>query len=340
MSGQPVFLSWQNQTDEGRQRCLLRDAVKDAVKRAGNGFEYDEATRGSTGATDIWEDIERKIRSCAVFVPDLTFIGQAWNESSQTLLPNPNVIWEYSLARSIKDPNLCLPILNTHHGDVSRLPFDLSRRRVSIQFDLPDDADEDARAKAQNRIADELTGLLRRIVKSRALNLGLSEVARSIVEIYATESEHGIRGDPYHTPDELQSLTGRSASEIQEGLDELHVSQVLIDGPGQHLGASEQLFYLYDSLFFDWNPAEDAKALAQRLVGSDSDQLSARQVAGNTGWEARRINPALRFLVAHGLVREFGTVDSPYSPARIGETPETRRFVKDDIQLTSFRSRG
>ena len=65
-----------------------------------------------------------------------------------------------------------------------------------------------------------------------------------------------------------------------------------------------QLFFRFDPLFTDWDPAQDAQRIAGDLIAGSrpgSNQLSASGLASLYGWKPRRLNPALLFLETHKL---------------------------------------
>src|SRR5436309_14112118 len=90
-----VFYSWQAHTHQDVNLILIRTSLEEAIRRLDLGLEFDEAERES-GSKMIFETIREKIESCAIFVPDLTFIGQS--HDGRKLLPNPNVLVEYGYA--------------------------------------------------------------------------------------------------------------------------------------------------------------------------------------------------------------------------------------------------
>ncbi|ARW16876.1 hypothetical protein S101446_01750 [Komagataeibacter europaeus] len=51
------------------------------------------------------------------------------------------------------------------------------------------------------------------------------------------------------------------------------------------------LFVTFDKQFMDWDPEQDARDLAVRLLNLDTDYVDRAEVAGSLGWPACRFNP-------------------------------------------------
>ncbi len=92
----------------------------------------DQAARDTTGAINITESIEEKIKQCDVFIADISIINRG---SKFRMTPNPNVMFELGLAaESVGWSNIIL-VLNKNYGNFDDLPFDIKIRR-SIPFEL------------------------------------------------------------------------------------------------------------------------------------------------------------------------------------------------------------
>lgn len=83
-------------------------------------------------------------------------------------------------------------------------------------------------------------------------------------------------------------------------------------------------------MFKPWNVKDDALAVAEMLVNGEHtghNQLVSVRLSQRLEWKPRRLNPALTYLVQHGVVRTSDTNSYPFAHYSILETPETRRFV-------------
>src|SRR5687767_13550735 len=78
-----VFYAWQSDRDEDACRYLIRDALKQALRKlkadakvqSAPPFELDHDTKGITGHPHIAAAIRKKIKACGVFVADLTHVA-------------------------------------------------------------------------------------------------------------------------------------------------------------------------------------------------------------------------------------------------------------------------
>lgn len=171
-----VFWSWQNDSDSKTNRQFIRDALAKAVEEAGEALgledaerpELDHDTKDTPGMTEITSTILRKISESAVFVADLTPIGEA---VSGKALPNPNVLIELGWALSELGPDRIIAILNTHAATPDDLPFDIRHRRA-LTYELAPDADKPerriVRAKLTSDLAEAITANLRQYSEEQA----------------------------------------------------------------------------------------------------------------------------------------------------------------------------
>ena len=147
-----IFYSWQSDLPNSTNRNFLENILKQSIKAVATdvgfaaaerdeGLELDKDTKGVPGTPPIVEAIFDKISNCAVFVPDLSFIGST-TDGRGRLLPNPNVLIEYGWALSTVGHSRIVPIMNTAYGEVSMesLPFDMRHRRHPLTYSLADDA--------------------------------------------------------------------------------------------------------------------------------------------------------------------------------------------------------
>lgn len=154
-----VFYSWQSDTPSKLNRNFLEEALREALKRLhldatlevalrDATLELDKDTQGVTGSPPIAETILKKIEQCAVFVADLTFVGESMNgltnqSGKGRLFSNPNVLIEYGYALRCHGHTALVGIMNTAYGkpDAATLPFDLRHLRWPITYDLTHSSD-------------------------------------------------------------------------------------------------------------------------------------------------------------------------------------------------------
>jgi hypothetical protein len=116
-----VFWSWQNDYEPESNRHFIRSALDEAVKQAGEELglepaerpELDHDTKNTPGMADITNTILKKINESAVFVADLTPIGET---NGGKALPNPNVMIELGWALKSLGPDRIIAVMNIHSG--------------------------------------------------------------------------------------------------------------------------------------------------------------------------------------------------------------------------------
>ncbi len=127
-----IFYSWQSDLPNRGNRNLIETALKSALKQlsADGGLEVEPAldrdTKDVPGSPAIADAILKKIDSCAVFIADVTPIGQLGGKS----LPNPNVLIELGYAVKALGWDRVVMVLNGAYAKVEELPFDLRHRRI------------------------------------------------------------------------------------------------------------------------------------------------------------------------------------------------------------------
>ncbi|MDE1996869.1 MAG: hypothetical protein KGI75_30500, partial [Rhizobiaceae bacterium] len=159
-----VFYAWQSDRDQKANRHFIRRALDDAAARInedntlGVEIKIDADTEGVLGTPAVTETILGKIRSSDVFVPDLTFVAET-EAGKQT--PNPNVMVEYGYALRSLTFEAMMPVMNTHYGAPSELPFDLGHVRYPTQYSLPPASADSERRAARAALSAKLEGILR-----------------------------------------------------------------------------------------------------------------------------------------------------------------------------------
>lgn len=149
-----VFYSWQSDLPNNINRGIIKDILERAAKTATTDavdVVIDEALRDTTGSQKIDEVIVQKIQSCDMFIADLSFVGQSYenlNRAKPRLLPNPNVLFELGVASEVLDWSRILLIANEHYGSLDNLPFDL-RQHGCIPYTLPPDVDNKAEQRSR-----------------------------------------------------------------------------------------------------------------------------------------------------------------------------------------------
>ena len=157
-----VFYSWQSDRPNSTNRSFIEDALKKAIRNLGQAenefydpprseIELDKDTQGIPGTPSITDTIFKKIEECAVFVPDLTFTAKTDNGRPT---PNPNVLIEYGWALAKVGNAKIVGVMNTAYGKptTETMPFNIRHTRWPHEFALRDDAIEDERQVAKQKL--------------------------------------------------------------------------------------------------------------------------------------------------------------------------------------------
>lgn len=166
-----VFYSWQSDSPSGTNRNFIESVLNKAIEKISGDVDLEEAmreadvvldkdTKGVPGSPPIVDTILNKISQCAVFVPDLTFVGRT---DAGRLIPNPNVLIEYGWALKVLGHASIVPIMNTAFGKPSNdtLPFDMRHLRHPTTYCLKPDADKATKNKVRDDLVDQMTDYLK-----------------------------------------------------------------------------------------------------------------------------------------------------------------------------------
>jgi hypothetical protein len=169
-----VFFSWQS--DRGNtDKNFIERALESAIKRISNDLEIAEDSRDplqldkdtlcASGSPNIFDTIRKKIDSAAVFVADLTFISKRPRGEPS---PNPNVLIEYGYAMKSLSSARIIGVMNSSYGEPSRntLPFDLASYRFPITYELSENASDQERNTAREKLAAILERAVRDVLGS------------------------------------------------------------------------------------------------------------------------------------------------------------------------------
>ena len=134
-----LFYAWQSDSPGSITRTFIRDAAAGAVKtlvadgRIVDAPRLDSDTQGTSGTPEIAGTIFAKIKQAAIFLGDVTLVGQV-GDGKKT--PNPNVLTELGFAAGTLGWDRVILVMNTHFGPPEELPFDLKNRRFPITYQL------------------------------------------------------------------------------------------------------------------------------------------------------------------------------------------------------------
>jgi hypothetical protein len=149
-----IFYSWQSDSPSDLNRNFIEKALLEALRRLHSDatlenalrdaiLELDKDTQGIAGSPPIAETILRKIEDCAVFVADLSFVGESKNgftnaSGKPRQFPNPNVLIEYGYALRCHSHAKIVGIMNTAYPSSAVPPInsELEARSLAANGNL------------------------------------------------------------------------------------------------------------------------------------------------------------------------------------------------------------
>lgn len=217
-----AFFAWQLDTPSKQNKTFIWDALNEstsslassAVPEASPRPESD--TGGVAGSPNIVETIFRRIRNCAVFVADLTFVAKS---DSGKLAPNPNVLIELGYAARSVGWERTILVLNETYGKARELPFDILQHRWPIEYRLSEQTKVGERRFAQ--LSDALKEAIasceqHTLARAEEMADSLDTATLDIVAQYETSQFIDMR------------LPSRTMSEYLVGLDHILAIRQLI----------------------------------------------------------------------------------------------------------------
>jgi hypothetical protein len=170
-----AFYAWQSDVPSREGRNFIENALRTAVKRlvrdvtvdvaVREGLEFDKDTLNVPGSPPIFDTILDKISKAAVFVPDLTFVGQC---GAGKPTPNPNVLIEYGWALKSLGFFQIIPVMNEAYGKASKesMPFDMAHLRFPITYNLPENSSDEIRQVQRDALVKSFEKALRSVFES------------------------------------------------------------------------------------------------------------------------------------------------------------------------------
>lgn len=164
-------------------------------------------------------------------------------------------------------------------------------------------------------------------IKIPSSDSGYSAAANAIAKFFVTSSEHAMKFDPWVEIDELIKKTGLSEEDVIDAVHELR-GMITVHSAGSYYPENE-LFATFDCFWMPWDPKDDALTLATDMLNKSDFPTSPELIAEQYGWNARRLNPAMAYLINRKLVRETSCLGcAPWLVTWLERTDETRRFIK------------
>ncbi|MBU1316002.1 MAG: toll/interleukin-1 receptor domain-containing protein [Alphaproteobacteria bacterium] len=154
---------------------------------------------------------------------------------------------------------------------------------------------------------------------------GFSNIATAIAKVFVESTQEAMFADPQIAVEELMEAVDASEEDVEDAVHELR--DFVQESFGRILPKAE-LFAEFDKHFMDWSPEDDALRIAADLVNDADFPHEAGQIAELYGWDCRRMNPALSYLLARRLIVDYNLIAHDYVAYRVVKNDATRRFVK------------
>ena len=137
-----AFFAWQLDTASEQNKTFIWNALCIATSPVSIDSQPIESPRpqsdttGIPGAPNIVDAIFSRIRQSAIFVADVTFVGNS--EDGKKRFPNPNVMIELGYAAKSIGWERTILVMNSAYGGAKHLPFDILQHRWPIEYRLTD----------------------------------------------------------------------------------------------------------------------------------------------------------------------------------------------------------
>jgi hypothetical protein len=155
---------------------------------------------------------------------------------------------------------------------------------------------------------------------------GYSAAATAIARVLVERTEYAVFADPQMGVSELADNTGLSVEDTKDGLYEL---SAFLTVSHDRVLPKDILFAEFDRHWKSWEPAQDALRLAADIVNDPKFPADPKQIAERYGWEPRRLNPAITYLLERQLIVDYTALSTqPFAIARVVGNEHIRRFVK------------
>lgn len=168
------------------------------------------------------------------------------------------------------------------------------------------------------------------VKESAETNTGYSPAANALAKYFVENSEHGLFADPIIEVGDLAAEIGLSKEDTEDALFELsNFFKISHGSRSKTVYALGALFAEFDQYWMEWDPSQDALKLGADIMNDPSYQVTPEAMAERLGWEPRRLNSAINYLIDRNLIKIYKTLNSrPYVTIRLTKSDHLRRFVK------------
>jgi hypothetical protein len=157
-----MFYSWQSDADPDTNwefiRCALDVAVEEIKQRKGFDIPVVDSGMERVGGTpEVATIMFDKIRGAAIFVGDLSLVGEIKQHGNRTTkkTANPNVLMEMAYAGAKLGWQRVICVMNQHFARAEKLPVDIRNRRWPVRYRMPPDEKANAE-EIKAKLAEDL----------------------------------------------------------------------------------------------------------------------------------------------------------------------------------------
>ncbi len=153
-----VFFSFQTWIGQKTNKEAIEAALEKAKEdlKATITLEWSVATTDMPGAKNIFDEIQEKIQNADIYFADITEVAQKENQS----LPNPNVLIEVGYAIGEVGWNRMVLFLNSAHGKIDFVPFNIRNNRIS-RYNLSDEKNMEKVEKLHKLVKDAIEAIIK-----------------------------------------------------------------------------------------------------------------------------------------------------------------------------------
>ena len=158
------------------------------------------------------------------------------------------------------------------------------------------------------------------------VNTGYSLAATAVGKLFAERTQNAAHFDPMLSMQQICEATALSEEDVSDALYEL---KGMVEEQYGSVIPLPELYVTFDKHFKEWDPAADALTLAADLLNDASFPREPQEIAERYGWQPRRLNPALSYLIKRKLIQSLTHLAmGPWVAVHLEKTDATRRFVK------------
>lgn len=176
------------------------------------------------------------------------------------------------------------------------------------------------------------------VSQAQEIKTGYSPAVSAVARLLVKESKHGLTSDPSSSIGEIAAAAKLIPEDAEDAIYELEecgflrVDRLLGRSSRYHVSTMPSLFVEFDPYFMGWDAEEDTAQIATSIINDKNFPRSPREIAQIYGWELRRLNPALKYLVDEGVIHDtfaFGIQPLIIRSVQATSSSAMRRFLRE-----------